>query len=109
MGGFVSPFAEEMGVIMNEETFQRTLAELIAEIGTLPQEDEGARRMEELVTRTRERHQALVATVNQLQESIDFVRLCIKYMQFDLEATRRENKQLREALEQMGGQGEEMT
>lgn len=97
-----------MGVIMNEETFQRTLAALIAEIGTLPEEDEGARRMEELVSRTRERHQALVETVNRLQESIDFVRLSIKYLLFDLEATRRERDQLRRALEQSGGQGEEM-
>jgi hypothetical protein len=38
--------------------------------------------------------------VNSLQESIDFLRLGIKYMLFDLEATRRENGYLRKMLEQ---------
>ena len=32
-------------------------------------------------------------------ESIDFLRLSIKYMLFDLEATRRENAYLRKMLE----------
>ena len=83
---------------MNEETFQRKLAELIAEIGTLP---EGERsRLELLAEQTRERHRQLKETVNSLQESIDFVRLSIKYMLFDLEATRRENEQLRKLLEE---------
>ena len=42
---------------MNEETFQRKLAELIAEIGTLP---EGERsRLELLAAQTRERHRQL--------------------------------------------------
>ena len=82
---------------MNEETFQRKLAELIAEIGTLPvgQRD----KLEMLAEQTRERHRQLKETVNSLQESIDFVRLSIKYMLFDLEATRRENEQLRRMLE----------
>ena len=37
--------------------------------------------------------------MSSLQESMDFVRLSIKYMLFDLEATRRENAQLRKMLE----------
>ena len=41
----------------------------------------------------------LKETVTSLQESIDFVRLSIKYMLFDLEATRRENAQLRKMLD----------
>lgn len=82
---------------MNEETFQRKLAELIAEIGTLPAADRG--KLELLAAQTRERHRQLKETVNSLQESIDFVRLSIKYMLFDLEATRRENEQLRKMLD----------
>ena len=35
-----------------------------------------------------------------LQESIDFLRLSIKYILFDLEATRRENQYLRKMLEE---------
>jgi len=82
---------------MNEETFQRKLAELIAEIGTLPAGERD--KLEMLAEQTRERHRQLKETVNSLQESIDFVRLSIKYLVFDLEATRRENTQLRKLLE----------
>ena len=82
---------------MNEETFQRKLAELIAEIGTLPAGERD--KLEMLAEQTRERHRQLKETVTSLQESIDFVRLSIKYLVFDLEATRRENTQLRKLLE----------
>ena len=83
---------------MNEETFQRKLAELIAEIATLPEGERG--RLEVLAEQTRERHRQLKETVHSLQESIDFVRLSIKYMLFDLEATRRENEHLRKMLDE---------
>jgi len=87
---------------MNEETFQRKLAELIAEIATLPEGERG--RLEVLAEQTRERHRQLKETVHSLQESIDFVRLSIKYMLFDLEATRRENEHLRKLLDEGGSQ-----
>jgi len=82
---------------MNEETFQNKLSELVAEIGTLPEPDRA--RLEKLADQTKERHRKLKQTVGQLQESIDFLRLSIKYMLFDLEATRRENTQLRKMLD----------
>ena len=40
--------------------------------------------------------------MSSLQDSIDFLRLSIKYLIFDLEATRRENEQLRKMLEADG-------
>ncbi len=83
---------------MNEESFQRKLAELIAEIGTLPSNERD--KLESLAAQTRERHEKLKETVSSLQESIDFVRLSIKYMLFDLEATRRENAQLRRIIDE---------
>jgi len=82
---------------MNEDDFQRRLSELIAEIATLPASER--ERLELLAEQTRERHRQLKETVTSLQESIDFVRLSIKYMLFDLEATRRENQQLRKMLD----------
>lgn len=82
---------------MDEGTFQRKLAELIAEIGTLPADKRD--KLEMLAEQTRQRHEQLKQTVNSLQESIDFIRLSIKYMLFDLEATRRENAQLRKLLD----------
>ena len=90
---------------MNEETFQRKLAELITEIGTLPQGERD--KLEMLAEQTRARHRQLKETVSSLQESIDFVRLSIKYMLFDLEATRRENDQLRKMLEDSSGESHE--
>lgn len=83
---------------MNENTFQKKLAELVAEIGTLPEADRA--KLELLAEETRARHQKLKQTVNNLQESIDFLRLSIKYLLFDLEATRRENAQMRKILEE---------
>lgn len=83
---------------MNEQTFQKKLAELVAEIGTLPESERA--KLESLAQQTRERHEKLRQTVSSLQESIDFLRLSIKYMLFDLEATRRENRQLKKMLEQ---------
>lgn len=89
---------------MDETTFQKKLAELVAQIETLP---EGEReRLRELAAATRERHEQIKKSVRGLQESIDFLRLGIKYMLFDLEATRRENMQLRKMLENdQGGDG----
>lgn len=68
---------------------QRKLAELASEFGTkgASANDAGSQ---------------AVATqdAKQLQESIDYIRLSIKYVLFDLEATRRENRYLRTMLEQ---------
>jgi len=82
---------------MDEGTFQRKLAALIAEIGTLPAGERG--KLMDSVAAASERRRQVQETVSSLQESIDFVRLAIKYMLFDLEATRRENAQLRKLLE----------
>lgn len=38
-------------------------------------------------------------SVANLQESLDYLRICVKYQVFDLEATRRENEYLRKLLE----------
>lgn len=83
---------------MDEKTFQLKLAELAKEIGNLPEEDRS--KLESLVTKTAERHSKLRATVNSLQDSLDYLRLSIKYLLFDLEATRRENGYLRKMLEE---------
>jgi hypothetical protein len=41
--------------------------------------------------------------VQNLTESLDYLRLSVKYLVFDLEATRRENKYLRDMLERKDG------
>ena len=86
---------------MDETQFQRKLSELVAEIGTLPQSER--EKLLTLAQATKERHKALKKTVDSLHESIDFLRLSIKYLLFDLEATRRENAYLRKMMEDQNG------
>jgi hypothetical protein len=86
---------------MTEQEFQSKLAELMGEISTLPQSER--QKLAELADETRERHERLKATVSSLQESLDYLRLSIKYLVFDLEATRRENGYLRKMLEETSG------
>ena len=38
--------------------------------------------------------------MDSIQETIDYLRVCIKYNVFDLEATKRENEYLRKLLEE---------
>lgn len=89
---------------MDEATFQNRLSELISEIESLP---DGERdKLRSLAAETKKRHEDIRKTVNSLHDSIDCLRLSIKYLLFDLEATRRENEYLRKMLEQEpGGNG----
>jgi chromosome segregation ATPase len=88
---------------MDETTFQTKLAELMGEISTLPASERC--KLEDLAKETQERHQQLRKSINSLQESLDWLRLSVKYLVFDLEATRRENNYLRQMLESNSEEG----
>jgi predicted nucleic acid-binding Zn-ribbon protein len=89
---------------MNEQDFQAKLDQLTSQMADLP---EGEReKIEALVEETRERHTRMKKCVGQLQESLDYLRLSVKYLVFDLEATRRENKYLRSMLSDQEGDAE---
>jgi chromosome segregation ATPase len=91
---------------MNEQDFQQRLGELITQINNLPESQRGP--LEQLASETRERHDQMKKTVADLQESLDYLRLSIKYLVFDLEATRRENEFLRKLIDsQSQGPGPE--
>ena len=83
---------------MDNSTFQARLAELMKEISVLPKSDRN--KLTEIAQETRARHTKLQETVHNLQESLDYLRLSIKYLVFDLEATRRENTYLRKMIDQ---------
>lgn len=83
---------------MDEKSFQQRITELVDEIGALPTEERV--KLEAIANESRQRHEKLKATVSSLQDSIDYLRLSIKYLLFDLEATRRENGYLRKMLEE---------
>jgi len=85
---------------MNEQEFQAKLGELITQIEQLPA---GPRaELTKLAEETKHRHDKIRQTVKDLQDSLDYLRLSVKYLVFDLEATRRENAYLRKMLEQAG-------
>ena len=86
---------------MDETTFQKRLDELMQQIDTLPPEER--ERLKSIAAETQQRHESIRKSVDSMQESLDFLRLWIKYLLFDLEATRRENTQLRKMLEQTPG------
>ena len=82
---------------MDDAIFEGKLKELVNEIGSIPSEDR--RKLIMLVRKSNKRHDKLRKTVNGLQESLDYLRVSIKYLLFDLEATRRENDYLKKILE----------
>ncbi len=88
---------------MNEQDFQGKLAELMNEISALPTLER--EKMTKIADQTRQKHEQVKQTVSSLQESLDYLRLSIKYLVFDLEATRRENGYLRKMLEQSSNNG----
>ena len=81
---------------MDEAKFEGKLKELVKELGgvTNPQ----YKKLVILAKQAQNNHKELEKSVNSLQESLDYLRICIKYQLFDLEATRRENKYLRKLL-----------
>ncbi len=86
---------------MNEASFESKLNELVQEIGSIPgpQRD----KLITLVRQTGDAHKKLRKSVGTLQESLDYLRVSIKYLIFDLEATRRENSELKKLLEEKNG------
>ena len=51
-----------------------------------------------LTKKARDNHKKLRESGDSLQEALDYLRICIKYQLFDLEATRRENEYLKGML-----------
>ena len=83
---------------MKENEFQTRLTKLLEQINTLPESDRP--KLEALAAETQTRHQRMKKTISDLQESLDYLRVSVKYLVLDLEATRRENAYLRKLVEQ---------
>ena len=89
---------------MTENEFQTRLASLLEQIEDLPESERP--KLAKLAAETQQRHTRMKKTITELQESLDHLRLSVKYLVFDLEATRRENKYLRNLIEdQSEGEG----
>ena len=82
---------------MNEQDFKTKMTELLGQINSLPESERP--RLEKLAEETQTRHEKMKQTLGNLQESLDPLRLTVKSLVFDLEATRRENKYLRNLID----------
>lgn len=83
---------------MDETNLEDKLNELVKEFGetATPQH----RKLAKLAKQAQVSHKKLEKSIDSLQESLDYLRVCIKYQVFDLEATRRENEYLRKLLDE---------
>ncbi|MAV55677.1 MAG: hypothetical protein CMJ28_06955 [Phycisphaerae bacterium] len=78
----------------DERTFDRRMSALLQQLSTLPDgigstlsdaHEEG-------------RNEKIRTAIENLQGSMDWLRVSVKYLVFDLEATKRDNERLRELL-----------
>jgi len=83
---------------MDEANLADKLNELVNEFGSVA--DPRGQKLALLAKKAHESHKELQKSVENMQESLDYLRICIKYQLFDLEATRRENTYLRKLLEE---------
>ncbi len=83
---------------MDESSLEYKLNELVKEVGGVV--DPKYKKLSILAQKTQDSQKKLQLSVDSLQESLNYLRICIKYQLFDLEATRRENVYLRKLLEE---------
>jgi len=83
---------------MDETSLEDKLNELVKEFGDTANPQH--RKLAKLAQEAQANRKNLEKSINSLQESLDYLRVCIKYQVFDLEATRRENEYLRKLLEE---------
>lgn len=76
----------------------RELHKLLKKIGSLPTEEQ--KRVVALNRQASDVHKGLRENLSKLQSSMDYLRVVVKYLAFDLEATRRENEILKRLLDQ---------
>ena len=83
---------------MDKTELRRRLAELLTAMATLPASDQ--EKLELLAAKSKNQSLHQQSKANAVQEGLDFLRVAVKYLLFDLEATRRENSFLRWLLQQ---------
>ncbi len=78
----------------DEHTFDRRMSALLQQLATLPEglESSFAEGGEA------DRNEKVRTALDNLQSSMDWLRVSVKYLVFDLEATKRDNERLRGLL-----------
>lgn len=85
---------------IDKASIESKLNELVDEIGTIPPTQ--PKKLAMLTKKSSNRKGQLNTNTESLQESLNYLRVSIKYLLFDLEATRRENNYLRKLVEGKG-------
>jgi len=84
------------GCPMNQNAFEEKMNEILNCTDIISGSDK--EKILHLARKNQESHKLLQDKLSQLQNSLDCLRLGIKYLMFDLEATRRENTTMRKQL-----------
>ena len=87
---------QKEGLIVDEATLRERVGQLLSEVHSSPAS--GAKAVAEQERSVAISHSPMRREMAALEDCLDHVRLAIKYMVFDLEATKRENRLLREML-----------
>lgn len=90
---------------MDEASLEGALSELLKQFGDST--DPNHQKLADLAKQAQANHRQLQKSISTLQELLDYLRVCIKYQTFDLEATRRENQYLRKLLEDNSSENKE--
>lgn len=81
---------------MDDKSFNNKYLDIVNQIGSLPKEKRDD--LMKLAQETKDNHAKIKASVANLKDSLDSLRLSTKYLTFDLEATKRENEALKRLL-----------
>lgn len=95
---------ERASAAMDEKVFQDKLSELVHVLGEFPAGQQ--ERLDDFMEKARQRQDRMKQIITELSDSLDHLRLSVKYLVFDLEATRRENAYLRKIVQRLTEQGE---
>lgn len=90
---------------MDEASLESALNELVKQFGEST--DPNHQKLADLAKQAEASRKQLQKSISTLQELLDYLRVCIKYQAFDLEATRRENEYLKRLLEEKGKEDRE--
>ena len=85
---------------MDEKTFHEKLLDLIEQIKRFPEAKRES--IEMLAGELGKKYEDLRKSLVMLQDTLDSLRLNVKYLLFDLQATKNENIALRKKLEEQG-------
>lgn len=77
---------------MDEKELNKRLRDLIGEVANLKKRDQ--EKLQPLIKETKQRQKDIKKNVDKVHKSIEDLTICVKYILFDLEATRRERDNL---------------